>query len=189
MTVEELLTQVRYQINDTDKVEYTDTELIGYVNDGLDFISKELIRLSSPVLLKYTTLSLTDGAADLPNDFVREEGVLDSQGNLLKSYPPIKPVDQYGYKIIGSKLYSNNTSVDLFYYAFYPKVSALTDTIPIPDYMVQLLKEIVIFLALNRNEFSLNVEQELLKVFASQVYDIAKMTGETYYERELPFKV
>jgi len=189
MTVEELLTQVRYQINDTDKVEYTDAELIGYVNDGLDFISKELIRLSSPVLLKYTTLSLTDGAADLPSDFVREEGVLDSQGNPLKSCPPIKPVDQYGYKIIGNKLYSNNTSVDLFYYAFYPKVSALTDTIPIPDYMVQLLKEIVIFLALNRNEFSLNVEQELLKVFASQVYDIAKMTGETYYERELPFKV
>jgi len=189
MTVEELLNYVRYQINDTDKVEYTDAELIGYVNDGLRFISNELIRLSSPILLKYTTLSLTDGVADLPSDFVREEGVLDSQGNPLESYPPIKPVDQYGYKIIGNKLYSNNESVDLFYYAPYSTVSALTDTIPVPDYMVQLLKEIVIFLALNRNEFSLNVEQELLKVFANQIYEIAKMVGGTYYERELPFQV
>ena len=42
MTVEELLNYVRYQINDVDKVEYSDTELIGYVNEGLRFISNEL---------------------------------------------------------------------------------------------------------------------------------------------------
>jgi len=189
MTVEEFLNQVRYQINDTDKAEYSDTELINYVNDALRFISNELIRLSSPILLKYTTLSLTDGAADLPSDFVREEGVLDSQGNLLKSYPAIKPADQYGYKIIGDKIYSNNTSLDLFYYALFPFVASLDDEIPVPAYMVNLLKEIVIFLALNRNEFSLNVEQELLKAFGAQIYEIANSVTQTYYERELPFKV
>lgn len=188
MTVKELLNYVRYQINDVDKVEYSDTELIGYVNEGLRFISNELIRLSSPLLLKKTTLELTDGEADLPSDFIKEEAVLNSQGQALKSYPPSYPIDQYGYKILGNKLYSNNTSVDLIYYASYSSVSTLDSILPIPDYMVSLLREIVIFLALNRNEFSLNVEQELFKLFASQVYELAKV-GSSYYERELPFKI
>jgi len=189
ITVEEFLNQVRYQINDTDKVEYSDAELISYINEGLRFISNELIRLSSSLLLKKVNLELTNGEVSLPNDFVKEEAVLNSQGYVLKSYPYAKSIDQYGYKIIGNKLYSDNTEITLFYYAPYSFVSTLNDEISIPDYLLNLLKEIVVFLALNRNEYILTVEQRLFKIFVAQIYEIACSINNSFYERELPFKI
>ena len=188
MTVDELLQEVRYQIHDTDKVEYTDSELISYVNDALRFISNELIRCGSALLLKRTSLSLTDGQAGLPADFVKEQAVLDSQGYVLQSLAPSEPVSRYGYKIVGSTIYSDNSTLELYYFASFPSVSALNEDVPVPDYMLSLVKQIVVFLALNRNEYSLSVEAELIKLFQGQVMMLAN-TGGQNMERTLPFVV
>ena len=188
MTVEELLQQVRYAINDTQKVEYTDAELINYVNDALRFVSNELIRLSSPLMLKTTTLNFIDNSADLPSDFIREEAVI-ANGIVLNSIPATQEPGTLNYKILGNKIYSKNNQVLLLYYAGFPSVLALNQSVPIPDYMLSLVKSIVAFLALNRNEYNTSVEQELIKVFSGQVLELAKMIGEQFYERILPFTV
>jgi len=186
MTVEELLTQVRYQINDIDKAEYSDDELINYINDGLRFIVNELIRIGSALWLKKINLTLKDDSTSLPSDFIKEQAVLDSQGNILKSLAPAEPLSQYGYKIIGNTLYSKNDKIEFIYFMDYPKVSSLTDSVRVPDYMLGLLKEIVIFLALNRNEFSLNVESDLIKTFESQILQLANI-GKQNLEITMPF--
>jgi len=189
VTVQEFLDQVRYQINDTDKVEYTDQELINYTNEALSWLGAELARYGAPQVLKFTTLVLTNGEADLPSDFLFESGVLGPDGSLLKSVPPVQPADQYSYKIIGNKIYSNNTSLDLFYFASFPFVSALTDLIPVFDQAVNLLREIVIFLALNRNEFNTSIEQALMKEFGVQVLELVRQTGSQNFERSIPFMI
>jgi len=188
MTVQELLEQVRYQINDTDKAEYTDAELINYINDGLRFISNELIRIGSSLLLKKADLALTDGFVALPSDFVKEQAVLDAQGNILKSLTPAEPLSRYGYKIIGNTFYSNSDNITLYYFAPYSEVSTIASEIPVPDYMLGLLKEIVIFIALNRNEFSLSVEAELIKTFETQVLQLANI-GRQNLEIIMPFVI
>lgn len=189
MLVRNLLDEVRRQIADVEKVEYTDAELIGYINDGLRFISNELIRLNSPLLIKFVNLTLSNGEATLPSDFVKEEAVLDAQGNNLVSVPPAKIADPKSYKIIGNKLYSGNKSVTLFYYAPFQLVSGLDDLIPVPVWMESLLKEIVVFLALNRNEFNVSVEQALIQAFGQQIWEIAKSIGGQNFERPMPFVV
>ena len=189
MTVDELLSLVRYQINDVDKVEYTDNELIAYLNEALRFLSAELINVNSSILLKEADLSLTNGHTVLPSDFVKEEAVLDTSGKILKSVPAQATVDSTSYKIVGDTIYSENDAITLIYYAPYPSVSASTDPVPGKDYMTNFLTEVVAFLALNRNEFNTSIEQALSERFGTQVLRIANSVGISNYERSIPWQL
>lgn len=192
MTVQELLINVRYQINDTDAIEYSDAELISYVNEALRWISNVLISLSCPLLLKKVELTLTDGQASLPDDFVKDRAVtavINGIETVLESKPPELGYDKYSYTIVGSTLYSDNDSVNLLYYAPYSSVASLTDELLIPDSITNLLQQIVVFLALNRNEFNTSVEQALMQNFYSQVALIASQLGNGQVEPNLPWTV
>ncbi len=188
-TVEDFLSSVRYQINDTGAVEYSNDELIEYLNIAIRFLSSELIGISSHLLLKETTIALTDNMGDLPSDFIKEKAVLDADGYTLYSAPPSATLSQIIYKIIGDKIYSKASSpLTLYYFYFYPSVSAITDTLPTKDYMEDLLKEMVIFLALNRNEYSLSTEGQLLANFKDKVLSLANF-GKQNLDRQLPFVI
>ena len=187
-TVQDLLIGVRYRINDTDSVEYTDAELIDYVNEALQVVGNELCRLGAEAVRKRAALTLTDGSAALPSDFVREVEVKSGDAVLLP-LPDPEEVDETTYAIEGGRIYSGASELSLLYCAALPLVSAPGDTLPLPDFFAPLLRQMVVFIALNRNEFDTSVEQALLTAFQGQILSLARLRGHGNFERPLPFRL
>ena len=188
MTVQDLINQIRYQINDADRVEYTEAELIGYINQAQDYISQVLINHRFKGLIKNVDLSLSNGKATLPEDFIREHKVK-AGGRLLKSVSVSEDVDIYSYKIIGNEIYSGNEQVTLYYFFMYPSYVAVSDTLKIPRVFENLLKEIVIYLALNRTNINASFEVQLSKMYENKIINIISNYGNSNFERPMPFVV
>ena len=188
MTIQDLINQIRYQVNDTDKIEYTDSELIEYINQAQNYISKIAINHRFKGLINQSDLSLSDGKATLPADFVKEHKVK-AGGKLLKSVSVSEDVDIYSYKIIGNEIYSGNEKITLYYFHFYPTYTVVTDTIQIPRIFENLLREIVIYLALNRTDINASFEIQLAKLYESKVLNIISSYGNSNLERPMPFRI
>ncbi|EDP74400.1 hypothetical protein [Hydrogenivirga sp. 128-5-R1-1] len=188
MTILDLIQQIRYAVNDTDKIEFSDAELLNYVNQAQDYISNVCINNAFKGLIKEVDLTLTNNQAVLPDDFVREYSVVSGK-YILNSIPPDAETDKYSYKIVGKTLYSTNDSVKLYYFYMYPSYSAVSDTVVIPNVFVNLLREIAAYIALNRLEFNTNFEIQLAQVFEDRLLQIINQYGNSNLERPVPFVV
>jgi len=188
MTIQELINQIRYQVNDIDKIEYTDSELIEYINQAQDYVSQIAINHRFKGLINQSDLSLSDGKATLPTDFVKEYKVK-AGGKLLKSVSVSEDVDIYSYKIIGNEIYSGNEKIILYYFHLYPTYTAATDTIQIPRIFENLLREMVVYLALNRTDINVSFEIQLSRLYESKVLNIISSYGNGNLERPMPFRI
>ncbi len=188
MTVQDLINQIRYQINDTDKIEFTDGELLNYVNQAQDYISQVAINHRFKGLIKMSDLSLSDGKATLPEDFVREHKVK-AGSRLLNSVSVSEDVDVYSYKIIGNEIYSGNDQLTLYYFYMYPAYIAMTDILKIPMIFENLIREMVVYLALNRTNINASFEVQLSKLYESKIIRIISNYGNSNLERPMPFVV
>ena len=188
MRVSDLLQQIRYAINDTDKIEFSDAELLNYINQAQDYISNICINNAFKGLIKETDLTLIDGKTELPQDFVREYSVV-ANGYILKSLPADAEVDEYSYKIVGNSLYSQNDTVNLYYFYMYPAYVSVNDELVIPNVFVNLLREIAIYLALNRLEFNTAFETQLAQLFETRIIQVINSYGNSNVERPMPFIV
>ena len=188
MRVSDLLHQIRYAINDNDKIEFSDAELLNYVNQAQDYISNVAINNAFKGLIKEVVLALTDGKAELPQDFAREYSVV-ANGYILKSLPADADVNEYSYKIIGNSLYSQNDTVKLYYFHMYPAYVSVNDELVIPNVFVNLLREIAIYLALNRTNINTSFELQLSKLYEDRILRVINSYGNSYIERPMPFVV
>ena len=188
MRVGDLLQQIRYAINDTDKIEFSDAELINYINQAQDYISNVCINNAFKGLIKETDLTLIDGKTELPQDFVREYSVV-ANGYILKSLPADAEVDEYSYKIVGNSLYSQNDTVNLYYFYMYPAYVSVNDELVIPNVFVNLIREIVTYLALNRTNINTSFELQLSKLYEDRILRVINSYGNSNIERPMPFVV
>ncbi len=82
MTVREALELMRHRVNDTMEKVYPDEELMGYLNLGIQAVALDLIRKTSPWMVKsFPIFSGTEGS-ELPVDF---HSLLPGQPVLLSS--------------------------------------------------------------------------------------------------------
>ncbi|WP_297452595.1 hypothetical protein [Persephonella sp.] len=188
MLVKDLFQQIRYAINDQDKIEFSDAELLNYVNQAQDYISNIAINNGFKGLLKETDLTLTNSQATLPSDFVREYSVTNGMF-ILKSVPPDAEVDEFSYKIIGRDLYSKNENLKLYYFYMYPAYVSVNDELAIPNIFLNLLREIATYLALNRVNINTNFEVQLAQFFESRLLQVINNYGNSNIERPMPFVV
>ena len=63
MTVADLLKQVRYALNDTEGVEFSDSELINYLNQAKDYVVQSAVSKNFKGFVAYSELTLVDGKA------------------------------------------------------------------------------------------------------------------------------
>lgn len=178
MTVQDFITGVRYPLNDfrdAANPEYSDTELISYINRGLQLLSLALTNLYWRGQQKEVSLVVQDKSTSIPEDFIKEVFVkISGQPELTWCDDGSEVKDGY-YSIVGRSLYVNledNEQILLRYFYAYSTIS-VDDNLPIPDWMVPYLHNIVVFLALNRNEFALNVESRLVKDAAMQIAGVS----------------
>lgn len=188
MTAADLLLQVRYAINDLGKIEYSDDELLHYLNQAQDYIVNTAVNKGYKGLLKTATLNLINDSAQLPDDFIKEAVVI-ANGKKLKPVPTGKQYDENTYQIVGNLIYSKNAQVNLIYFYFPDLYKNLDDKISLPRTFWNLLKEITVYLSLNRNEFNTNFETQLSVLYEQKINDVISNYGFSDIPLNLPFRV
>jgi hypothetical protein len=148
-TIANLLWRVRERITDTDVIEFENIELVGYLNDAIDWLSLQLVQANDPEAVIEATIS--DGTT-VPATYHSLCGIF--------------PV-----KITGNifKILDGSATLDIRYFAVKSHisfVSASTSYDPMyspfkPSYDTFLIQKTAIF-ALNRNADSTTQDEKIL---------------------------
>ena len=144
MTPNDVFSRVRMapEINDNAAVKYSDYNLIAALNSVLSIVYNTLSSSSNDLLTQETTLTLTDGKAALPEDFLSVVNV--RGGNyVLTPQSKSKDVDEYTYRIRGNYIYSANSTIQLTYKPYFVEVEyhTMDDEMVLPNYFSELLKK------------------------------------------------
>jgi len=187
MTAGELIKILRVDLNDTSAIEYSDSELLEYINRALEWINQELIALGSHYVIKKTTLTLTNNVSPLPSDFVEEYAVV-SNGITFESIPPHETLRDYTYKIYGGKIEAKADTIDLYYYYSFPALSSTQDEIPLPQSLMNLLKYLVLYMAKSRIELPTKLEASIIQDVKRKLQSFAEM-GINNITMVVPFRI
>lgn len=142
-TVEALLSDIRNRISDSDKLTYSEDELISYINTIIDFLNHFLINQNSQEMIKEITVS--NGSA-VPDDWVRSVG----------SYPIYITQDIFS-------TYDESAELTVRYFALKPHVSAITDTLPFKPKYESILAQGAALHAANTDGYDISQDKGLLK--------------------------
>jgi hypothetical protein len=136
------LTMVRKQIYDVNSLEYTDEELINYLNSAISLLGYELIKADAPDITAEITISVVDTAK--PTGFVQWAAryPLTVSGGLINAYGTLP--------------------ITARYYKHPALVAATTDNLPFDnDIYNHLLVQLTAIMALNRNEYEISQDSAL----------------------------
>ena len=144
MTPRDIFSRIRMapEIADNAGVKYSDYNLIAALNSVLSIVYNTLSSSSNDLLTEETTITLTDGKAALPEDFLSVVNV--RGGNyVLTPQSKSKDVDEYTYRIRGNYIYSANSTIMLTYKPYFIEVEYYTmdDEMVLPNYFSELLKK------------------------------------------------
>ena len=147
MTPNDVFSRVRMapEINDNAAVKYSDYNLIAALNSVLSIVYNTLSSSSNDLLTEETTLTLADGKAALPDDFLSVVNVR-SGDYILTPQSKSKDVDEYTYRIRGNYIYSANSTIQLTYKPYFVEVEYYTmdDDMVLPNYFSELLKKYLV---------------------------------------------
>jgi len=137
-----VLDEVRPRINDLDGIVYTDGELISYLNTAIDYLNGYLIGLKKPEMIQ--EISIADGTP-VPIDWDTFAG----------QYPAYIIQDTL-------KLFEGHERVTVRYFSLMPHVTTVSDVVLFKMRYKSILVHIVAMYALNRNEYDISQDKELL---------------------------
>ena len=148
MTPKQLLTRVRTKLGDHQKVLYSDYQLVNAYNDSLALIENDLTSRYNQYLLRKTTITVEDGQATLPEDFVSVYEI-----NLPRS---TRAFDS-GYEIIDNTLYyPEDGEYTLVYYHQVTPITDIDDPSPLPPIFDTLIENLIL------NQFGQNNNLETI---------------------------
>lgn len=125
--------------------EFANSTLLGYINDALDLISLSLVALNDPEVV---TQQIMTGPIAKPANFV---SFIPQKGNY--------PVTIQGNQI--TPAYGAPPSIMIKYAVSKPHIASDNDTIPLPDYMLSILVQLVCQYAQNSYEFDITQDKVL----------------------------
>lgn len=155
MLVQEIIDQVREQLHDITK-EHGDKVLIKYINTAIKSASLNLAKVNSSMVLE--EMEVVTGTVR-PANFMRFAGI-------------------YPIKITGGKfiVYGTADPQIVRYYAYKPNVKAVSDEVPFDDEAVLLyIEQYTSILAMNRNEFDISNDVQILQNFREELLANAKV--------------
>lgn len=137
-----MLVRADKEINDMEKIRYSDYEMLVAINSILRTMNNVLVTTISDIVEKTTTITLTNGVGDMPADWVTTIQVYANSLVLEYLPPPYDLVEGY-YRISGSRIYSSHTSVNLVYSATFPSITQMTDNLPLPNIFLDMLVDYI----------------------------------------------
>lgn len=114
MLVDELISESRVLLNDTDELEFSETELLKYLNNGIDIIENILSSKNSSILLN--ELDIVSSSTQLPSDLLKISNVYNSSTKKYLTLSSNVDISENEYKIIGNTLKVLYPPVKLIYF-------------------------------------------------------------------------
>ena len=114
MLVDELISESRVLLNDTDELEFSETELLKYLNNGIDIIENILSSKNSSILLN--ELDIVSSSTQLPSDLLKISNVYNSSTKKYLTLSSNVDISENEYKIIGNTLKVVYLPVKLIYF-------------------------------------------------------------------------
>ena len=184
MTPNDVFSRVRMapEINDNAAVKYSDYNLIAALNSVLSIVYNTLSSSSNDLLTEETTLTLTDGVAALPDDFL---SVVNVRGGdyVLAPQSKSKDVDEYTYRIRGNNIYSTNSTLKLTYKPYFVEVTydTMETALILPNYFSELLKKYTVITlvgGINKQDSTIvsQVTEDVYKLTSGREYSGIEIT-------------
>ena len=114
MLVDELISESRVLLNDTDELEFSETELLKYLNNGIDIIENILSSKNSSILLN--ELDIVSSSTQLPSDLLKISNVYNFSTKKYLTLSSNVDISENEYKIIGNTLKVLYPPVKLIYF-------------------------------------------------------------------------
>ena len=184
MTPIDVFARVRMapEINDNAAVKYSDYNLIAALNSVLSIVYNTLSSSSNDLLTQEKTLTLTDGVAVLPDDFLSVVNVR-ANDKVLKPQSKSNDVDEYSYRIRGNNIYSKNDSILLDYKPYFVEVEydTIDTALILPNYFSELLKKYTVITlvgGINKQDSTIvsQVTQDVYKLTSGREYSGIEIT-------------
>jgi len=132
VTVNDFISHIRRMVSDVVKIEYTDEEILEYLNDALNGILQTLVARRAQVLIKKITVS--SFPYQLPERFLGIYTITDGKGNEARLIDPVdaETASSFSYYLLDGYLYVKPDDVEevTLYYYERPVLTQLTDSIP-----------------------------------------------------------
>lgn len=170
MIVSEFFHSVRFDLGDQHKASYSDYDLLDALNSILKIVNNSLIKLKSNLIVRDATLTVANGVADLPVDFISPIYI----NSTTEELSPAKPLDQGGYLIIGDTIHAQDGVITMIYRQAFPQVG-LTDDLPVPDWFTELLKKFLVIIVKKEmsktdSAFQSRVESDISSILSGREY-------------------
>ena len=196
MIVSDLVTEIRLELGDNSSNNWSDDEIITYINEAYRYFYNMASMITPQILSKTATLTLLQGtnAISLPSDYWGLISLIipDGGGTPLLSvnqtdmeYPSTTGIPTQYY--ISSNAIVFNTIADKDYnvvFNYIPDVSVLTSTdeIPIKNVYLSFLKFYVLIRVWNKNEATVNVERIFFMNYGRMLINALNMQAHSNYE-------
>lgn len=180
-TVDDVITSARYDLRDTNDIEYADAELIDYLNRSVLTLSSALSSLNSDWVHASTdlTLSTGDNYTAQPSDCAAVRQIFISQDEVIKkSVDFIYQQRQFTSGITGKPYYFAQEGTNLVFertadadYTLTTRYDQLqstltsTSSMPYNDRFNQVIREAVVLIAKHRQDRSVITESVLHDFF------------------------
>ncbi len=187
-TAAQIIASCRYDVSDADSTAYFDPELLDYLNRGIDYLQKWLVRMDHPLIVQTQTITTAGGIAiqALPTGYWQTAYM-----HVSTSTTPMERIGLQGLvdyptttEEEPTKFYTDATNITFrpvpdtvytiyHYYYKIPTALALSSTMPFNDLFNQMLRQFVSSMAMNRDEYSIEFETGLFQILEKQASDIA----------------
>lgn len=173
-----LLNKIRIRINDVESFEFSNNELISYINNGLSNV--ENILAINHVKFNISLLKTTSSLCAIPDDLIQIYKIVENGLEI-----PQKDVisNKYGYYILNNNIMLPCTNADIYYIKEFPRLQE-DDTLKLPSIIIEYLYLYTIIKALSRLEFNMDKEEkELLNTTNMMIKHMLHKYGNKTMER------
>lgn len=196
MIVSELITEIRYELGDNSANNWSDNELLAYINEAYRYFYNVASMISPQTISKTVSLVLTTGTSSisLPSDYWGLVSLIipevSSSPLLAVNQTDMEYPQNTGYPTqyyIDSTNINFNAIADKDYnvvFNYIPDVSvlSLSDTIPIKSVYLSFLKFYVLIRVWNRNEATVNVERIFFMNYGRMLINALNVQAHSNYE-------
>ena len=149
MKVSAAIAEIKNRIDDPNNIEYSITELTGWINDALDWLSVTFASIKYPEFTKETTI--TDGGT-LPEDYIEQCGI----NPIIISGQTVKLLN-------GATTYTLRYFYRLPFITYDPLTSSFTPAdLPVKEMLTPVILQKASIYAWNRNNYDVAQDEALL---------------------------
>lgn len=202
--VNTIITECRYALIDTEKTQFSDTELINYLNECCDIVHQTLVDMKSELVRTGTTTITTASGTErytLPDDLWRTHKVWADGEDPMEEceegdrYQYVKSEEDGdtsarttpdSYYLEGDNIgllpYSDSIyNINIIYYPAYSEL-VLTDTMLYKGFFNSQIRQGIILLAKNRNELGSPVEGVLMDIYQNRALALTRSRRKKVYQ-------